>query len=108
MSLVYLIVLFCLGSFETIATLKSSLLEALTAVLTSNAEIGELIQGLDGAIARLESTSSTQTGKQESLVKIAFDYLLKFKALQISSATEKTSVGSRHPLTLKNKLTVWS
>lgn len=81
-----------LGSFETIATLKSSLLEALTAVLTSNVEVGELIQGLDKAIAQLESVGSNQLDTQESLVKITFDYLLKFKALQISSVTGETSV----------------
>lgn len=82
-----------LGSFETIAALKSSLLEALTAVLTSSAEIGELIQGLDGTITQLESSTSNQLDRRESLVKITFDYLLKFKALQISSVTGETSVG---------------
>lgn len=88
----YLITIF-LGSFETIAALKSSLLEALTAVLTSSAEIGELIQGLDGTIAQLESSSSTQLNRRESLVKITFDYLLKFRALQISNVAGETSVG---------------
>lgn len=89
-----LIIRFFLGSFETIASLKSSLLEALTAVLTSDVEIGELIQELDKAIARLEAIGSNQLDARESLVMITFDYLLKFKALQISSVTGETSVRS--------------
>lgn len=104
MSLGYLTIY--LGSYETIATLKSSLLEALTVVLTSNIEIGELIQGLDNAITHLESSSSNQLETRESLVRIAFDYLLKFKALQISStATGESSVSVIIYLPFEVKLT---
>lgn len=67
--------------------------------MTSNVEVGELIPGLDKAIAQLESSSSNKLNIKDSLVKITFDYLLKFKALQISGVeTGEVSVGDIIPL----------
>lgn len=72
----------CVGSFETVAGLKSSLMEALTAVLTSEVEVGELVEGLEGAIVVLEERAGwSSVAARESLLRMVFDYLLKFRAL---------------------------
>ncbi|RPB13613.1 midasin, partial [Morchella conica CCBAS932] len=89
------------GSFETVAGLKSSLMEALTAVLTSEVEVGELVEGLEGAIVGLEERAGRSgVAVRESLLRMVFDYLLKFKAL----GGEK-SVGVREALDYGLKLT---
>lgn len=55
-------------------------------MLTSDTEIEELVMGLDKAIVDLESSSPNPLGARDSLLNITFDYLLKFKALDISTA----------------------
>ncbi|KAI5852686.1 P-loop containing nucleoside triphosphate hydrolase protein, partial [Morchella snyderi] len=84
-------------SFETVAGLKSSLMEALTAVLTSEVEVGELVEGLEGAIVGLEERAGRSgVAARESLLRMVFDYLLKFKALGEDKSMLRTGQAARN------------
>ncbi|KAG0131716.1 ATPase, partial [Tuber indicum] len=84
------------GSLEVVASLKRSLITALTDVLTfSDADnIWELIQGLEAEIAQLEKSQAlTEPEQLGSVFRAAFDYLFQFRALRVAVFPNEAKVG---------------
>jgi hypothetical protein len=84
----------------TVLTLRTSLAEAATALLTDNIDISELVTELDSTIAELEKSRAltlTETGETElkqmttATFEAGFDLLLKFKMLKDPSASTDAS-----------------